>query len=155
MERLTIPDVRVDEHTTRRSMIDATAVREYAMEFYWRLKAYEDTGLSPEDAANVRVILKLDGGMTLMRLRELAEADKAGRLAVLPCKPGTDMINKILPKSPYLMERVHFAVAYANKGSIYLMAQRTFEGGVKTGTIVSAATERAMEEKKNGDKTSL
>ena len=44
MERLTIPDVRVDEHTTRRTMIDGEAVREHAMDFYWRLKAYEDTG---------------------------------------------------------------------------------------------------------------
>lgn len=49
MERLTIPDVRVDEHTTRRTMIDARAVKKHAMDFYWRLKAYEDTGLTPEE----------------------------------------------------------------------------------------------------------
>lgn len=48
MERLTIPDVRVDEHTTRRSVIDVAAVREHAMKIYWRLKAYEDTGWTPE-----------------------------------------------------------------------------------------------------------
>ena len=48
MDRLTIPDVRVDEHTTRRSVIDVEAVREHAMKIYWRLKAYEDTGLDPE-----------------------------------------------------------------------------------------------------------
>lgn len=42
MERLTISDVRVDEHTTRRTTIDANAVREHAMEIYWRLKEYED-----------------------------------------------------------------------------------------------------------------
>lgn len=59
------------------------------------------------------------------------------------------MINKILPGSAYLMERVHFAVAYVNKGNIYLMAQRAFEGGVKNGTIVSAATERSMEGRKD------
>ena len=49
MERLTVPDVRVDEHTTRRSIIDGNAVREHAMEIYWRLKDYEDTGLTPGD----------------------------------------------------------------------------------------------------------
>nr|DAR12540.1 MAG TPA: 50S ribosomal protein L2 [Caudoviricetes sp.] len=49
MERLTVPDVRVDEHTTRRSIIDGNAVREHAMEIYWRLKDYEDTGLTPVD----------------------------------------------------------------------------------------------------------
>lgn len=31
MEQLTIPDVRVDEHTTRRTLIDTEAVRERAM----------------------------------------------------------------------------------------------------------------------------
>ena len=73
MERLTIPDVRVDEHTTRRSVIDVLAVREHAMEIYHRLKAYED-------------IAELCGGID--RLRELAEADKDGRVVVLPCKVG-------------------------------------------------------------------
>lgn len=38
MERLTIPDVRVDEHTTRRSVIDVLAVQEHAMEIYHQLK---------------------------------------------------------------------------------------------------------------------
>ena len=71
MERLTIPDVRVDEHTTRRSVIDVLAVREHAMEIYHQLKAYED-------------IAELCGGID--RLRELAEADKAGRVIILPCK---------------------------------------------------------------------
>ena len=49
VERLTVPDVRVDEHTTRRSIIDGNAVGEHAMEIYWRLKDYEDTGLTPGD----------------------------------------------------------------------------------------------------------
>ncbi len=54
MERLTIPDVRVDEHTTRRTMIDVEAVREHAMDFYWRLKAYEDTRLMPDEIEKLR-----------------------------------------------------------------------------------------------------
>ena len=53
-----------------------------------RLKAYEDSKLSPEDAANLHAILRLGDGMTLMRLRELAVADKDGRCVVLPCKVG-------------------------------------------------------------------
>ena len=73
MERLTIPDVRVDEHTTRRSVIDVLAVQEHAMEIYHQLKIYED-------------IAELCGGFD--RLRELAEADKAGRCVVLPCRVG-------------------------------------------------------------------
>ena len=53
-----------------------------------RLKAYEDSKLSPEDASNLHAILRLGDGMTLMRLRELAVADQEGRVIVLPCKVG-------------------------------------------------------------------
>ena len=53
-----------------------------------RLKQYEDSKLSPEDAANLHAILRLGDGMTLMRLRELAVADQEGRVIVLPCKVG-------------------------------------------------------------------
>ena len=94
MERLTIPDVRVDEHTTRRSVIDVAAVREHAMEFYCRLKAYEDTGLTPEEikapfTEDAMINLAAQAlGVEADRLRELAEADKDGRVVVLPCKVG-------------------------------------------------------------------
>ncbi len=122
------------------------------------LREYLDTGIEPEAVETVKLALAAKhmvdletlNNTPISRLVELAEADKDGRVSVLPCKPRADMINKILPGSTYLMERVHFAVAYVNKGNIYLMTQRTFEGGVKNGTIVSAATERAMEGRKDG-----
>ena len=92
MERLTIPDVRVDEHTTRRTMIDARAVKKSAMDFYWRLKAYEDTERTPEeidmDHEAAEQLRHLCRDFDLDRLEELAEADKDGRLEVLPCKVG-------------------------------------------------------------------
>lgn len=96
MGRLTIPDVRVDEHTTRRSVIDVAAVREHAMEFYWRLKAYEDTGLEPEAVETVKLALAAKhmvdletlNNTPISRLVEFAEADKDGRCVVLPCKVG-------------------------------------------------------------------
>ena len=75
MGRLTIPDVRVDEHTTRRSVIDVAAVREHAMEFYWRLKAYEDM-----------VDLEPLNNTPISRLVEFVQADKDGRVIILPCK---------------------------------------------------------------------
>lgn len=99
MDRLTIPDVKVDSHTTRRTMIDAEAVKERAMEIYWKLKKYEDTGLMPAE------VLSMSGEWCAMmsvlnrigsydRLRELSEADKEGRVVVLPCKVG-DRIYRI------------------------------------------------------------
>lgn len=38
MERMTIPDVKIDENTTRRSVIDAAEVKKHAMQLYWHLK---------------------------------------------------------------------------------------------------------------------
>lgn len=61
-----------------------------------RLAAYEDTGMSPEEvkkigmeveAGCVKAIARTIG-LDINRLRKLAEADKDGRLVVLPCKVG-------------------------------------------------------------------
>ena len=60
-----------------------------------RLAAYEDAGLTPSDVhfllgewnAMMSVLTRIDGGYE--RLRQLAEADKAGRVVILPCEPGT------------------------------------------------------------------
>lgn len=61
-----------------------------------RLKAYEDTGLGPEEverskleieAGCVKAIARTYG-IDINRLRKLADADKDGRLVVLPCKVG-------------------------------------------------------------------
>ena len=64
---------------------------QYQADFVDRLAAYEDSGLSPEDAANLHAILRLGDGMTLMRLRELAVADQEGHVIVLPCKRGDEL----------------------------------------------------------------
>lgn len=104
MERLTIPDVRVDEHTTRRAMIDGEAVREHAMDFYWRLKAYEDMGLTPEEIKSMKdehfsglEMAKLHSA--LMELKKYQEADRDGRLVVLPCKVG-DTVYRLFAGNP-------------------------------------------------------
>lgn len=57
-----------------------------------RLAAYEDTGLTPEQAGQINdslaQIVQIIGDSSLDRLRELARAEKEGRLVVLPCKVG-------------------------------------------------------------------
>lgn len=57
-----------------------------------RLKAYEDTHMMPSDVTSMRmdmvIIAALFNGVDVDRLQELAEADRAGRLVVLPCKVG-------------------------------------------------------------------
>lgn len=61
-----------------------------------RLAAYEDTGMMPEEVNAVihalmgktlSEIVEFDG-VPIARLQELAQADKEGRVVVLPCKPG-------------------------------------------------------------------
>lgn len=48
MERLTVADELMENGKRRCHIIDGRAVREQAMKFYWRLKEYEDLGLTPE-----------------------------------------------------------------------------------------------------------
>lgn len=53
MKRLTVPAERLPDGGTRIQVVDARAVREHAMELYWRLKEYEGTGLSPDDVTDL------------------------------------------------------------------------------------------------------
>ena len=70
--------------------------RKMARDLYGRLKAYEDTGMYPESVEALKLsmmgkaiseVTEFDG-LPIDRLRELAEADKDGRVVVLPCKVG-------------------------------------------------------------------
>lgn len=69
---------------------------QYQADFVDRLAAYEDTGIEPESVEALKLsmmgkaiseITEFDG-LPIDRLRELAEADKDGRVVVLPCKVG-------------------------------------------------------------------
>jgi hypothetical protein len=55
-----------------------------------RLKAYEDTGLEPAMCANYKTFEDeaISKDVTFKRIVALMEADRAGRLVVLPCKVG-------------------------------------------------------------------
>ena len=143
MGRLTIPDVRVDEHTTRRSIIDVLAVQEHAMEIYHQLKIYED-------------IAELCGGVD--RLRELAEADKDGRCVVLPCKVG-QRVFALMDMDKHISECEVKRIGMGNEiGFIGLepIGARGREYGVavngfgKTVFLTREAVEKALEGMKDG-----
>ncbi len=113
MERLTIPDERIDEHTTRRKFIDMEAVREHAMEFYWRLKAYEDTGLMPEEITAMRHTLE-----EYHRAADpLLSAKAQGRVVVLPCKVGDTVYFALLGR--IIEKQVFSIVSFSNSTRIY------------------------------------
>ena len=69
----------------------------------YRLAEYEDTGLEPEKvlpkdkadeiALKLMRLADLENFCSYTRLRELAEADKDGRVVVLPCKVGDTLFR--------------------------------------------------------------
>ena len=104
MERITVFDGKFWAHKNFPPVKDDT-VDEFVdcvKELAARLAAYEETGLEPEDmkrAFNEDATLKLAGqilGMSPDRLRELAQAEKEGRLVVLPCDVGDKLYDVTL-----------------------------------------------------------
>ena len=79
---------------------------------YARLAAYEDTGLTPEEvlpkdkadeiALKLMRLADLESLCSYDRLRELAEADKDGRVVVLPCKVGDTVWRIIRDGEPHI-----------------------------------------------------
>jgi len=145
-----------------------------------QLKAYEDTELTPEeinDLASVReispeaeyainkhadnIIERLDKLLHQTdddaRLRELAEADRAGRLVVLPCKVG-QRVFALLDTDKHISECEVKQIGMGNKiGFIGLepIGARGREYGVslngfgKTVFLTREEAEKALEAKKD------
>lgn len=138
MERLTSPNINVDQGTDRflhaaiggkeidwKQCRDSTLnvlingptsngfgkdiFRKMARDLYGRLKAYEDTGWTPEmlhklgeNAGHMWDFAQAAGNMTVGRLKELAEADKDGRCVVLPCKVGDTVWRIVRDGEPHI-----------------------------------------------------
>lgn len=74
-----------------------------------RLAAYEDTGLTPESVEAIKLHMMGKAiseitefnGLQIDRLRELAEADKEGRVVVLPVKP---VLTPIISSMLYIID---------------------------------------------------
>ena len=116
-----------------------------------RLAAYEDTGLTPEE---IKAPLTEDAminlaaqalGVEPSRLRELAEADKDGRLVVLPC---TGYSSVDIARDGVSYRPDHW--------NIYLTAHahgQNTPSGLKVGLFDIGEVERALQEmegKKDG-----
>ena len=127
MKRLTSEEVRVDESVDRYlgpladlegmkpklldlilngpvlNGVSKDVLRQIIRQLYSALAAYEDTGITAEEitaTASLPMFVKVTSaalGTTPDRLRKLAEADRDGRLVVLPCKVG-DTVYLIVTK---------------------------------------------------------
>lgn len=124
-----------------------------------RLADYEDTELTPEevsslvkDWSDLCTIVGECGGLD--RVRELAEADRAGRLAVLPCKVG-DVVYGFHGKKAILPMVVKWIETYTNGWCIAVqyaqMAPRfyRFSDFGKTVFLTREEAEKALEAMKD------
>ena len=126
-------------------------------ERFLRLAAYEDSGCAPEEvlpkdkadeiALKLMRLADLESLCSYDRLRELAEADKGGRVVVLPCKPDGSMLNTSDPERPEIMKRIHFAVAYVCGGIVFHQPYNIFLENVAAGYIrpLNEEVEKALE----------
>ena len=131
-----------------------------------RLAAYEDTGLEPEAVETVKIALAAKhmvdletlNNTPISRLVELAEADKDGRVVVLPCKVG-QRVFALLDTDKHISECEVKQIGMGNEiGFIGLepIGARGREYGValngfgKTVFLTREAAEKALEEIKDG-----
>ena len=128
-----------------------------------RLAAYEDTGLEPAEVlsmsgewcAMMAVLNSIGGGYD--HLRELAEADKDGRVVVLPCKVG-QRVFALLDTDKHISECEVKQIGLGNEigfVSIEPIGARGREYGVsikgfgKTVFLTREEAEAALEEMKD------
>lgn len=135
---------------------------QYQADFVDRLAAYEDTGLTPErcaefaraDAEGRYIVMRDAEQAGVARLRELAEADKDGRVVVLPCKVGDTVYFAL---SGRIIEKQVFSIVSFSKSTrIYCGGTSEYfrpEDIGKTFFLTSEEAEKAlqkMEDKKDG-----
>ena len=136
-------------------------------ERFLRLAAYEDTGLEPEAVETVKLALAAKhlvdletlNNTPISRLVELAEADKDGRVVVLPCKVGerwtdedgravriTAVIVSIEPFGTNI--NIYFDYEDATPDDVGSDCAANWDYFSRHYTCIEV--ERAMEEKRNG-----
>ena len=121
-----------------------------------RLAAYEDTRLEPEeidmDHEAAEQLRHLCRNCDLDRLEELAEADKEGRLFLLPLEPGRSMLCPEHFERPWVMKNVTPCVQYqSSAGIVFYMRYDVFRSLVERGKItpLSPEGEKALEAMKD------
>lgn len=123
------------------------------------LRAYKATGLTPErcaefaraDAEGRYIVMRDAEQEGVARLRELAEADRDGRLVVLPCKVGDTVYFALLGK--IIEKQVFSIVAFSNSTRIYCGGTSEYfrpEDIGKTFFLTREEAEKALEAMKDG-----
>lgn len=120
-----------------------------------RLAAYEDTGLEPEAVETVKLALAAKhlvdletlNNTPISRLVELAEADKDGRLVMLPCKVGDTVYFALIGR--IIEKQVFSIVSFSNSTRIYCGGTSEYfrpEDIGKTVFLTREEAEKALQE---------
>ena len=136
-------------------------------ERFLRLAAYEDTHMMPSDVTSMRmdmaIIAALFNGVDVDRMKELAEADKTGRVVVLPVRP---VLTQSIGSMLYIIEEGEIVedslceafVGMGSNGEINifyttLSDQISFEQADigKTVFLTREAAEKALEAMRKGE----
>ena len=124
MERLTRPDINVKPRTDQylrdavvweelndkvvdvlingpsANAFNKNTFRWMVRDLYGRLKAYEDTGLTPAQCETAKTLVEAafsDDPSKAERIRELLKADKEGRVVILPAKTVYELAVDAVP----------------------------------------------------------
>ena len=92
-----------------------------------RLAAYEDTGLTPEEALSMRMDMAIIRAMfqdaDVERMKELTRADREGRVMMLPCRIGSTVYVLIQDSTIFYPETNGW---YIGEDTIDVIAQDGF-----------------------------
>ena len=121
--------------------VSKNVLRSIIRQLYSALAAYENTGLTPGEIKSMQEehfsgleMAKLHSA--LMELKKYQEADKEGRVAVLPCAVGGSMLDMIDIERPRIMKGLHFAVAYESiRGTISYIPYDVFRENIDAGHV--------------------
>lgn len=113
-----------------------------------RLALYEDTGLDPEICAEYKKFEDeiVSKGVTFKHIVDLMEAEKEGRLVVLPFSQGQVLLDRSYPERPDLLKNFRVAISYEHCGIIFHQPLNIFMDNVSKGFIsqVSEETNAAL-----------
>lgn len=172
MKRLTNEEVRVDESVDKYlgpladlegmkpklldlilngpalNGVSKDVLRQIIRQLYSALAAYENTGITAEEitaTASLPMFVKVASaalGTTPDHLRELAEADKDGRVVVLPCKVGDTVYLIVTKRAKVYMPEFRFI----KKSKLtFLNMERILQDFGKTVFLTREAAEKALE----------
>ena len=119
------------------------------------LRKYLDTGMTPErcaefaraDAEGRYIVMRDAEQEGVARLRELAEADKDGRVVVLPCKVGDTVYFALIGR--IIEKQVFSIVSFSNSTRIYCGGTSEYfrpEDIGKTFFLTREEAEKALQE---------